>query len=371
MPEARTKFLAAMDERAAKVGSALDRLEVVAPAIGLDVALIAQVRTEHVTLGQAYHAALAVWPTEDPVDYRVVDAAVKGKDRPLQTAMNALQDAMVAAADARRLLSLATAESELKRDRQRLLSIAGAIGFIAIVGGWFVGRSITAPLSRLHHTLIQMASHDFDVKVKDTTPRDELGEMAKAVELLHRALRSEAAVTQALSTRATRLAEAAGRLTDTGATMISDAAAGTREASAVAQSSAAASSNVATVAAATEEMTAAIPEISGNSNRAADSARSTTSTAQEAAAAVKRLPAANDEIANVVGVIATIAAQTKLLALNATIEAASTGEAGRGFAVVAGEVKGLARQTATATKHIGKRIAEVRTCVEEVVAAIG
>ena len=117
-PEARAKFLAAMDERAAKVGSALDRLEVVAPAIGLDVALIAQVRTEHAALGQAYHAALAVWPADDPIGYRVVDAAVKGKDRPLQAAMNALQDAMVAAADARRAQSLAATEAELQRDRR-------------------------------------------------------------------------------------------------------------------------------------------------------------------------------------------------------------------------------------------------------------
>ncbi len=371
VPEARVKFLAAMDERAAKVGSVLDRLEMIAPAIGLELALITQVRTEHVALGQAYRAALVDWLADDPVGYRVVDAAVKGKDRPVQVAMNALQEAMVVAADDRRNRSLAAVESELQRDRQRLLAIALAIGLIAVFGGWFVGHSITAPLSRLRHTLTQMAAHDFDLQVEDTARSDELGEMAKAIALLHRALRSEAAVTQALRIRANRLAEAAGRLTDTGATMISDAAAGTREASAVAQSSAAASSNVATVAAATEEMTAAIREISGSSNRAADSARSTTSTAQDAAAAVKRLALANDGIANVVGVIATIAAQTNLLALNATIEAASAGEAGRGFAVVAGEVKSLARQTATATEDIGKRIAEVRTCVEEVVAAIG
>ncbi len=57
-------------------------------------------------------------------------------------------------------------------------------------------------------------------------------------------------------------------------------------------------------------------------------------------------------INKVVELIRDLADQTNLLALNASIESARAGDAGRGFAVVAGEVKALARQTASATQRI-------------------
>lgn len=368
--EARAKYLAAMNDEATKVQAALDRLDAVAPILGLDPALGAAVRKEHATLGQAYQEALAKWPAEDPVGYRVVDATVKGKDRPLLTALTALQEAVITAANTRRQAAEVAAAAEYQHARTQVLAIGGGIGAITIIGGWLLLRSITRPLNRLRLALVALASHDHDIVISDTTRRDEVGDMAKAVEMLHRAIRAEAAVTAALRTRAERLAEAASRLTETGQAMTGAAVEGAREAASVSRSSASANASVATVAAATAEMTSAINEISGNSNRAADSARSTTRTAKDASSAVERLAQANDGIANVVKVIATIAAKTNLLALNATIEAASAGEAGRGFAVVAGEVKDLARQTATATEDIGKRIGEVRACVDQVVAAI-
>ena len=59
-----------------------------------------------------------------------------------------------------------------------------------------------------------------------------------------------------------------------------------------------------------------------------------------------------------------------MLALNATIEAARAGEAGKGFAVVANEVKELAKQTATATEDISKKVEAIQADTKGAVNAI-
>src|SRR6185503_10372159 len=107
-----------------------------------------------------------------------------------------------------------------------------------------------------------------------------------------------------------------------------------------------ASSNVQTVAAASEELSASIAEISRQVTNAATTASRAVDEARQTDATVQGLAETAGRIGDVVKLISDIASQTNLLALNATIEAARAGEAGKGFAVVASEVKGLANQTA-------------------------
>ncbi len=112
------------------------------------------------------------------------------------------------------------------------------------------------------------------------------------------------------------------------------------------------SSQAGVVAAAAEEFSASIREISSGAADAAGVAADGVRQAEQATLAVNALGSSSAEIGRAVGLIARIAAQTNLLALNATIEAARAGEAGRGFAVVANEVKELANQTTQATEDI-------------------
>lgn len=128
--------------------------------------------------------------------------------------------------------------------------------------------------------------------------------------------------------------------------------------------------NVETVAAAAEELTYSIREISERVAESSQIAASAVEHANHSTDIVNGLNKASERIGNVVSLITDIAGQTNLLALNATIEAARAGEAGRGFAVVASEVKNLADQTAKATEEISQQIATIQSSTAGAVKAI-
>jgi len=120
------------------------------------------------------------------------------------------------------------------------------------------------------------------------------------------------------------------------------------------------------VAAATEELNAAIGEISSQAHKASSGTNNAADEAENAMKVVERLEEASSSIGEIISFISGIAGQINLLALNATIESARAGEAGKGFAVVAGEVKTLAGQTEKATQDITERIGTMESVSHEV-----
>jgi methyl-accepting chemotaxis protein len=257
-------------------------------------------------------------------------------------------------------------------------------------------RSIVPPLKAMTLTMGKLAGGDLTATIPATERKDEVGQMAKAVQVFkdnairveeltrdqeEQKQRAAAERKQALEQMATEfessvmgvvnvVSSSATEMQSTAQSLASAAQQASAQATTVASASEQATANVQTVAAAADELSSSIAEIN---RRVVDASRVSDRAADEIAetnAMVEALSGAADRIGEVVKLIADIASQTNLLALNATIEAARAGEAGKGFAVVAGEVKILANQTGRATGEIGNQIAAVQEETRRVVEAI-
>jgi methyl-accepting chemotaxis protein len=303
-----------------------------------------------------------------------------------------LTDAYSAAAE-----GLASETAALLSRTAMIAMITGIVSLLLGCGlSFVVSRSITGPVRAMTNAMQSLAKGDMATRIPATDSRDEIGEMAKSVEVFKTNMieterlrgEQEALKQRAAEERRKAMFDLAGRfeanagsivtgvtvqateLQATAQSMASSAEETSRQSSTVAAASEQATQNVNTVAAATEELAASVREIL---QRVTESTQITNKTAIAASAAnteMMALASAMDRIGQVVGLINGIAGQTNLLALNATIEAARAGDAGKGFAVVASEVKALANQTAKATEDISAQISAIQTATRASVSAI-
>ncbi len=275
------------------------------------------------------------------------------------------------------------------------LVVAG-LASLALLLGWGVARSVSVPLIRLHDAMVRLGRNDLATEIPERRRRDEIGQMARALDVFKDNLARNARMEQEKSESAQRAAaekrqamfdlaqrfenrvvgivdavDGAAHDLQSSATRLSGAVEAVgAQCAAVAGASGEASANVETVAAASEEMTTSIRDLAGRIGRAAERSKAAARGADEAQTHLDSLAAAIEQVDQIVAAINAVAAQTNLLALNATIEAARAGEAGKGFAVVAGEVKNLANQTHAMTDQIGGQIGAVKAASDRAVEAM-
>jgi methyl-accepting chemotaxis protein len=280
--------------------------------------------------------------------------------------------------------------------RQTVLIAAGAALVLGCILAWLIGSSVSGPIRRMTDRMQALAAGELDEAIAGGESRDEIGRMARAVEvfrnnaLMVRRMEQDAAsqrdaaeadrsrvmaelavrfeqgmqgVISGVGGRADEMSRSAGELA-----RVAERGRGLAEA--VVHRAEQASSNVQMVAAATQELAASIREISSQVQRSVTVSSRAMQETQRTSGLIRDLSSAAEKIGTIVQLIQAIASQTNLLALNATIEAARAGDAGKGFAIVASEVKNLASQTAQATEQIASQIATIQSATGETVAAI-
>ncbi|WP_029007001.1 methyl-accepting chemotaxis protein [Azospirillum halopraeferens] len=276
------------------------------------------------------------------------------------------------------------------------VTVGSVLVFVFVAISLLVARSITRPLASIETVMKRLAAGDRAAVVPGTDRRDEIGSMARAVQVFKESLqrthdleiearaaerRAEEERRQALAEVARDFDQAFGKVLHTvgsateqirsGAHILRDTAEKMRlqavDTSEKAEQTAEVVGIVHTVS---HTLTSSIDDIGQRVSTSSTAVQRAVERARRSDDAVRALSDSSQRIGEIVRLINEIAGQTNLLALNATIEAARAGEAGKGFAVVAQEVKVLANQTAKATEDISGQVGAIQAATTDVVDAI-
>lgn len=335
------------------------------------------------------------------VEFLMAGRLYSGVD-PLLTASHAYSDGLRQMAGEER--------TELRLFTSATLLIV-ALVFVAGIGiGWatmkLASREMVEPLMRIASFTAGDAGEDRAIPVPYQDRRDEIGDIARAIQLLrarsaearalledkHRVQRdlqhAEIAAAAAARERAATLdrlfadfeqglSGLVAGLAAASATM-RDMARGMSDAASRSELQAeTATGNVEEIAVSMtqiEEASATLLEMIRNVEDSTRSAREQSNQVHsQSLQNRKRAHALEELVRNIqgaLGLITGIARQTNMLALNAAIEANRAGRAGQGFAVVALEVKDLARQTQTVAGTIEAQLARIAETSGEVLQSV-
>ncbi len=362
------EYEGALKEHAERFGATLSRTEA-----GLSDAKIKQQLTAIRPMAEQYMSAAAA------IAQAARDNAPQAHARlpDFLATFSALEGPMEQVSEAIEAASHLTDENarNAARTAQLLILAAALVAVVAMLTvSLMLTRSIITPLLQATQLAEYISQGDLRHRVAGAARDDECGKLLTCLQNMQERLRG---IMQSIGTSADRL--------DATSSQLAEAAAGTAGRASEQQEA------VASMAAALEELTVSVTQVSDHAKQALDVSReagelsergieATQSNAsgmegiaasgKELTVLIQTLGEDSQRISTVVSVIRDIADQTNLLALNAAIEAARAGEQGRGFAVVADEVRKLSERTSQSTTEISSIVGSAQNAVDQAVKSV-
>ncbi len=239
------------------------------------------------------------------------------------------------------------------------------LGLVVLFGVmvWIV-RGVLRDIVATDAMTLRIAEGELDLNVAGTERSDEIGSLARSIEVLRKNSQAQRALQAKERALAARLKETARDVTQaaqsirTAANEIAqgsdDLAKRTERQAAAFQETAATLAEISATVSANAERSVRASTLAGEALARAESGDQAVATV---AGSMSGIADSANRIAAIIAVMEEISFQTKLLALNAAVEAARAGEAGKGFAVVAQEVRALADRSRQASQQIRDLIA--------------